>query len=407
MARHRSSNFVPRPILAAAGAVAATLLGDQMLYAVMPASPERWALSVALVGVLLSANRLVRLASNPLAAVILHRFGGRAPFAAAMAGAVLITAVYGWVSTFWVLLMARIAWGVCWSVLRLGGQWTVLDEATDNDRGRLIGWYGSITRLGALGGALAGGLLVEAIGHRATLTLFAAITALAGVGWHVATRGRPVAVPRLSAGASLAGFREVLRDRHLLTVSISGLVVTLVFSGLLGAALGFYFRASHGEELAFGRIVVGVVAFSGLMQSARSLSEVSTGPIVGYISDRVGRVRGVVSAMTVAAMSIGLLAATSHLGLAIVASLVCFVACAAALVQLQAAAGDLAPPQRRAAVLSTYATFLDLGAAIGPLLGLWWGTLDAVRTMFAASVVTLAIVAMLFSRAMGERVTER
>lgn len=111
--------------------------------------------------------------------------------------------------------------------------------------------------------------------------------------------------------------------------------------------------------------------------------------------------------MTVAAMSIGLLAATSHLGLAIVASLVCFVACAAALVQLQAAAGDLAPPQRRAAVLSTYATFLDLGAAIGPLLGLWWGTLDAVLTMFAASVVTLAIVAMLFSRAMGERVTER
>ena len=404
MAPRRTSNFVPRPILAAAGAVAATLLGDQMLYAVMPASPERWALSIALVGVLLSANRLVRMASNPLAAVILHRFGGRSPFAAAMAGAVLITAVYGWVSTFWVLLMARIAWGVCWSVLRLGGQWTVLDEATDNDRGRLIGWYGSITRLGALGGALAGGLLVEAIGHRATLTLFAAITALAGVGWHVATRGRPAAVPRLSAGASLAGFRDVLRDRHLLTVSISGLIVTLVFSGLLGAALGFYFRASHGHELTFGRIVVGVVAFSGLMQSARSLSEVSTGPIVGYISDRVGRVRGVVLAIAVAAISIGLLAATSHLAIAIAASLVCFVACAAALVQLQAAAGDLAPPLRRAAVLSTYATFLDLGAAIGPLLGLSWGSLNAVRMMFAASAVTLAIVALLFRRAVGQRV---
>ena len=50
--------------------LAATLLGDSMLYAVMPSQPDAWALSVPAVGVLLSANRLVRLFTNSLAAYV-------------------------------------------------------------------------------------------------------------------------------------------------------------------------------------------------------------------------------------------------------------------------------------------------------------------------------------------------
>ena len=78
--RAPSIGQVPLPVIAAALAVAATLLGDSMLYAVMPSQPEAWALSVPAVGVLLSANRLVRLLTNSLAAVAFERLGSRAPF---------------------------------------------------------------------------------------------------------------------------------------------------------------------------------------------------------------------------------------------------------------------------------------------------------------------------------------
>ena len=122
---------VPLPVLVVSGALAASLFGDSMLYAVMPSRPSDWGLSVGLVGVLLSANRLVRLLTNTLAAHLFDRWGSRVPFALAMVFAVITTATYGWATAFWVLLLARLVWGMSWSVLRLGAYWTVLDEATD------------------------------------------------------------------------------------------------------------------------------------------------------------------------------------------------------------------------------------------------------------------------------------
>ena len=65
---------------AAAGAVAASLLGDQMLYVVMSARPDAWGLSAAAVGVLLSVNRFVRLASNPLVAVAVNQDSANGSF---------------------------------------------------------------------------------------------------------------------------------------------------------------------------------------------------------------------------------------------------------------------------------------------------------------------------------------
>jgi MFS family permease len=399
--RPRLRSIAPLPVLAAAGAVGATLLGDQALYAVMPSSPERWGLSIALVGVLLSANRLVRLVSNPLAAVAFHRFGARAPFAAAMCGAVVLTAAYGWVSTFWILLLARAAWGVCWSVLRLGGQWAVLDEATDVDRGRLMGTYQSLTALGAFGGVFLGGLLTEAFGHRSTLTLFAVATAIAGLAWFASTRGRPSTTPRLSAGASIAGFGEVLRDRRLLVISVGGLVVGLIHAGLIGASLGFFFRANYGPQVGVAGLAIGVAGFTGLMLGVRDLLMISLAPAAGHLSDRLGRTRSTVGALALAGGSVALLGLAGNLPLVMVAVLASFATLIGALVQLQAAAGDLAPTLKRAAVLSTYATFQDLGAAIGPLLGLSWESLDALRLMFIASGVALALVAVLYARVLS------
>ena len=181
-------NPVPFSLLVVCGAVAASLFGDSMLYAVMPSRPEDWGLSIGLVGILLSANRLVRLLSNTAAAQLFAWFGPRPPFAAAMVLAVITTATYGWATTFWILLLARIAWGLCWSVLRLGACWTVLDEATDANRGFLMGIYSSVARSGSMVGVVAGGLLTDAIGHEWTLTIFAAATGVGGLAWFVTSR---------------------------------------------------------------------------------------------------------------------------------------------------------------------------------------------------------------------------
>lgn len=394
-------SIAPLPVAAAAGAVAASLLGDQMLYVVMSARPDAWGLSAAAVGVLLSVNRFVRLASNPLAAVAVNRWGWRGPFAAAMALAVAVTLVYGWATAFWVLLLARLGWGIAWSALRLGGQWTVLDAATDDNRGLLMGSYSAITRLGGLGGAVLGGVLSDAIGHEWTLTIFAIVIGLAGVSWYRATREVAATDPiPVSANAARGGFGEVLRDVRLLAVSVSGLLVGLVFAGVIGASLGFLLREQYGEEISLGSAIIGVASFTGLLIGLRGLLNIVTAPLAGALSDRFGRIRGTTVALLVAGLGTAALALTSSIWLLVIVIIVTFAASTAALVQLQTAAGDLARPDRRAAVLSTYATFQDLGAAIGPLVGLSWGSLGALQAILLVCAALLIATAIAFRRVM-------
>ncbi|GAG52676.1 unnamed protein product, partial [marine sediment metagenome] len=134
--------------------MALALLGDSFLYAVLPTRPSSFGVSVAMVGVLLSINRFVRLLSNPLAAVVFRRFGSRLPFYAALAATVAATATYGLARGFWILLCARILWGVCFSLLRLGGYVAVLEVSTESSRGFFMGFYQGVSRLGSLAGVL-------------------------------------------------------------------------------------------------------------------------------------------------------------------------------------------------------------------------------------------------------------
>ena len=167
--------------------------------------------------------------------------------------AVITTATYGWATTFWILLLARIAWGLCWSVLRLGACWTVLDEATDANRGFLMGIYSSVARSGSMVGVVAGGLLTDAIGHEWTLTIFAAATGVGGLAWFVTSRPHTARSPEeliaadsgAATPAALRGdgenaLRVMLGNPQLLIVGLGGLAGMLVFSGLLTASLGFY-----------------------------------------------------------------------------------------------------------------------------------------------------------------------
>ncbi len=384
------------PIFAAGGAVAAALLGDSMLYAVMPSNPGAWGLSAGImIGVLLSANRIVRLASNPLAAMVFNRFGSRAPFAAAMAVAVVVTATYGWTAAFWLLLLARIAWGVCWSVLRLGGFWAVLDGATDENRGLLMGTYSSVARLGGIVGAIAGGTLTDAVGHRSTLTLFAALTAVGGVAWYLATRSTArQSRPLMAARGETGGLAAVLGDRRLLAVSAGGLVTGLVFAGLVSASLGFYLRAQYGEEVPVAGAAIGVASLTGVMLGMRSLLNLPVAPLAGHISDRLGRTRVTLAAYALGAAGLVVLATAGAIAQVAAGVFLTFVAATALNTLLLAAAGDMAPPERRSAVMSTYATFLDLGAALGPLVGLSTGSLLALRGTFLAAAVMLVVMGL-------------
>jgi len=392
-AEKRAVRGLPLPVIAVALAVAATLLGDSMLYAVMPSQPEAWALSLPAVGILLSANRLVRLVTNSVAAVIFQRFGQRGPFIGALLLSVVVTLCYGWSTAFGLLLAARMGWGFCWSTLRLGGFWTVLTVAGDHNRGLLMGAYSAIVRLGSVGGVLVGAALTDLFGHRLTLTLFAAVIAATAAAWVLTSQRSALAGHPAPRESQRADIRAVLADRRLLVTCGAILVTGLVFSGLVTASLGFYLKAHFGQQIAVLGMALGVTTATGILLGSQWLP---LSPLFGYLSDRFGRVMVIGGGFATGAAGLVVLAVTDSIWLILAAVLSAFVASTALTVTLHATAGDLAPPDRRNAVLSAYATFLDLGSALGPLIGLSLASLAALQGLYNGAAVLLLLAALSF-----------
>ncbi|MBL8055105.1 MAG: MFS transporter, partial [Anaerolineales bacterium] len=138
---------------------ALSLLGDTAMYAVLPTHTAALGVTVASVGVLLSANRWIRLALNNVAGSAYDRWPRRRLFVPALLLGALSTALYAFTQGFWPLLIGRLLWGAAWSGIWVGGNTIILDVATDRERGRWAGLYQLSFYLGGALGFPIGGLL--------------------------------------------------------------------------------------------------------------------------------------------------------------------------------------------------------------------------------------------------------
>ena len=166
----------PLSILVTSLAVAAALLGDAMLYVVMPARPELWHLTIVQVGILLSANRLVRLFTNPLSSIFVENYGIYTPFRISLLASLGVLVAYAFSKNFILLLFARLMWGACWSVLRLVSQWVASDRSTEANLGFNLSSNASIIRVGSIGGAVFGGALSDYLGYEFAFMIFGVFT---------------------------------------------------------------------------------------------------------------------------------------------------------------------------------------------------------------------------------------
>lgn len=162
-----------RPVTIIAIVTALCLLGDSMLYIVLPIYWKEAGLSALWeVGVLLSVNRFIRLPSTPLIGLLYRKMPLRIGLFLAVLLAAATTVGYGLFDGFAIWLILRGLWGIAWSFLRMGGYLTVIRYSDDSNRGRLMGRFNGISRLGSLVGMLAGGILVPLCGMDAVSIVF-------------------------------------------------------------------------------------------------------------------------------------------------------------------------------------------------------------------------------------------
>ena len=368
-----------------------SILGDSFLYGNLPIEAENLGIALPLVGVLLSANRLVRLVSNTWASSVFEKFGPRKPFIASTVLALITTALYGVGWGFAVFLLARMGWGIAWSALRQGGYQAVW-AGGPYAKGRLMGLLWGMIRLGSAFSVLLGGYLRDLWGYRAGVFGVMSVSALAipvalSIRW-------PAEAQRIvsSKQSFWEGWKDALKTERGRRLLLAGSIHTL-FEGILIATASLFLARRLGNFDFLSGLGIRIGTIAGLLLALRWTSDILFAPGIGWMSDRLGQLRSLVVLACV--LLVSLMGAVNFSGPLLVLFLAfLFVSSAGLNVTLSAQANALSTQMERPHLyLGVYATAIDGGAAVGPLLAYSIGTLAGFGTLYlvAGSVLALAI----------------
>ncbi len=338
-------------------------MGDATLYTVLPTHTAEAGITLAAVGIILSANRFIRLFLNGPTGILYDRSRRRRLFVPALFIGALSTAIYAAWDGFWPLMAGRLIWGLAWSLIWVGGATIILDVTTDGDRGQWTGLYQTWFFLGAAIGAFAGGFLTDQIGYSAALWIGAGVTILGGV---VALIYLPETRSSKSMNLSYPNNETAQKWRPngelVSVVSLQG-INRFVTAGVLAATIALLVQ----EQLSMNNLVLGVATVTGILIGLRTILSMFAAPLAGSLSDKSGNRWGVTMTGLIFG-SIGMLLLIRPDPVFILVG-IGFSAIAGGSIQalVTTRTGDLVDQEQRGKAIGLLHTSGDLGSALGPI----------------------------------------
>ncbi|MBO9600305.1 MAG: MFS transporter [Cohnella sp.] len=370
-----------------------------MLYVVLPIYWKEVGLtSLWEVGVLLSINRLVRLPLNPLIGWMYNRMSLRSGLIGAILLGTVTTLGYGVAHGFAMWLLLRIVWGIAWSLIRMGGFFTVIGFAGDSNRGHAMGRYNGLSRLGSLVGMFAGGTLVAIVGLQPVSLLFGFMSLVA----FVLTL---LALPhdqKVNASKPKLAFGELavrLRSAPVMLILAGGFIISLLFA-ILSATLSIVIDKKHGHTVQLFGLAAGSTSLSGALLAAKYGWDFLLGPKIGRKSDEAkSRLPYLLASLVCSGVGYAFIPWHIPLTIWLVVVMLVMVASTAITTLMDTVATDVAKSSIVVAVMTAYSVVTDLGAALGPIVGL--GIIEAtdepVYVYLGAAALT-GLTAIWFSR---------
>ena len=347
--------------------IAVAMIGDTLLYAVLPLYHEEFGLSLVMVGVLLSLNRWIRLLANSGVAAIGERVGPHTLMVAAAIGSVVATTLYGLVEDATVQMGARILWGISYASLNLATlAYAVSDRANAGKRvGASRAAIGLVQAMSLVGGAW----IVLQVGPQQVFLIFGALT--------LVSLGAALLLPRLprEAVAPGKGFRLPVPHR----LEIWGFVMGFSGDGVFLLTLAFLLKDSITS--------VAAVMATAMLLALRWLVEITTGPLGGWIGDRFGaRHVAIANGATLVAGFMLIAVGRDVTGaLLVVMTRGMFNTLIPVLVIARGHGSSVLSSQ------ASYSTWRDFGAAVGPLSAPWLFLNVAQGPLYAALAAALGL----------------
>lgn len=374
---------------------AACVIGDAMLFIVLPIYWTQFGLtSLWQVGVLLSANRLIRLPINPLVGWFYQHLDKRTGVIIAVILASLSTFSYGVLKSFALLLIMRCLWGVAWSFLRLGGYLTVIEVAKDDNRGRLIGRYNGLWGLGGLLGMLAGGFLTDFVGITFVTTVFALIS-LASLPFVYKYIPNTKAENHEQKEKTIS--TSFWKNRQVWAVLLTGVMMAMVVMGIFLSTLSRLVEFHMSTEIILFGIAIGAASVSGFLQAIKWGWDHILAPYVGKLSDeKFGRVPMLILVFLLSSIIFYLFTQTIHIILLLVLLLLYQLLATVLVTITDALATDIAAKQSSVAMMTSYTIAVDVGAALGPLFGYVIVDFLSIEVLYQLTAVLLLVVGLLW-----------
>jgi MFS family permease len=343
------------------------LPADTLLYLILPLYSGAFGITVAQAGILLAANRLVRIFGYGHVVRFYAQHGDR-PLSLLAAGAAALCALgYATLSGFWWLLPLRLAWGLSFAALNLSTQ--VLSTAEPQGAAKRAGRSRALIAVGPAIALPLGGAVCYWLGPRAMFF----ILFLAALGGLFAAKTLP------AMSHPMPSTRR--RFRRPDTIAIWSFVEGVVLDGLFIFGLSLHAQATHPHT---------AVMVAGCLLALRYVSELALSPLGGYAAHRWGALRMLVvfSILTsIALIGFGfdwlLVGGT---GVMLLRAM-----------QLPLVAPVIAsryPGVERLPALAGNAVWRDLGAGAGPILAGLLLPITAAAIMYACAGAALAASAL-------------
>jgi MFS family permease len=357
-----------KPIIFLALITAVSLFGDSMLYVVLPIHWNDVGLtSLIEVGILLSANRFVRLPLGPLIGWLYKKISIRNGVFLAVFIAGLTTLLYGWVDGFYSWLILRCIWGVAWSLFRLGSYFMILELSDDQNRGYFMGTYNGLYRIGSLVGMLAGSICVELFGLRAVATTFGILAFLV---LPAVYRFVPKATKQIKSEDAPLQKRVLIKLPALQGTLISVFLVGMCLDSMLTATLSHLIDVHHKTSFMFFEIVIGAATLAGALQAVRWALGSFMSPWFGRLSDRKwGRRPFLIGSLALAAIFMAVTNFEIPFGLWLLDLLALLIVTTLLSTIMDAMVSDIAIGTARTFIMTIYVVVSDVGASMGPLFG--------------------------------------
>jgi len=382
----------PRGIVSLLGfGTAVSLIGESTLYLILPIPHYAQSLGITLtmVGILLGANRAVRLVTNGPVGFAYERAPKKPLLAVSLVLAAAASLIYSFGYGFWPLFVGRLVWGLGWSFQWIGCRTLILDVSDDSNRATLSGLYQMFFLAGVGFASFFGGLLAENLGFHIGQRISAGILLAMAVIWYLFL---PEGEPKKTSKA--ADRKQGKWHWQLLAPSLAtAFIMRFIERGVLAATVVLWVGSLLGDSTTLFGLTVSVTVMTGFVNVIQFLPSMANAPLIGFISDKLGK-RWIVIAVTMLAIGAGLgLMSAEAAALALVGGLFVSLFRGSAETLLPAIIGDTVRDDSAARVLGIVYIGADLGAMLGPVvsLALLDNTGMTVREMYLLCIILLII----------------